>query len=91
MASLKELRNRIASVESTKTITAAMKMIAAARLRQAEEAAIAARPYAREMAKVLGSRAAGSGEAAGGPELLFGNGQDNALVIPVPVQFMLTE
>lgn len=83
MASLKELRNRIASVESTKTITSAMKMIAAARLRQAEEAAIAARPYAQQMAKVLGSLAAGLGDQDSGPELLVGNGQDQTHLIVV--------
>lgn len=81
MASLKELRSRIASVESTKTITAAMKMIAAARLRQAEEAAVAARPYAEQMEAVLASLA--SGVADDGPELLIGNGKDKVHLLIV--------
>ena len=50
MASLKDLRNRIASVKSTQKITKAMQMVAAAKLRRAEEAAAAARPYADRMA-----------------------------------------
>ncbi|HET99533.1 MAG TPA: F0F1 ATP synthase subunit gamma, partial [Aurantimonas coralicida] len=53
MASLKDLRNRIASVKSTQKITKAMQMVAAAKLRRAEEAAQAARPYADRMAAVL--------------------------------------
>ena len=53
MASLKDLKNRIASVKSTQKITKAMQMVAAAKLRRAQEAAIAARPYAERMTKVL--------------------------------------
>ena len=62
MASLKELRNRIASVKATQKITKAMQMVAAAKLRRAQEAAIAARPYAQRMDRVLanlGGRSAG--------------------------------
>eukprot|EP01036_Dinobryon_divergens_P015469 gene15469-20954_t len=53
MASLKDLKNRIASVKSTQKITKAMQMVAAAKLRRAQEAAIAARPYAERMTNVL--------------------------------------
>ena len=53
MASLKEQRLRIASVKSTQKITSAMKMVAAAKLRRAQEAAIAGRPYAAKMAAML--------------------------------------
>ena len=53
MASLKELRNRIASVKATQKITKAMQMVAAAKLRRAQEAAEAARPYSERMAAVL--------------------------------------
>ena len=53
MASLKDLKNRIDSVKSTQKITKAMQMVAAAKLRRAQEAAEAARPYAERMGKVL--------------------------------------
>ena len=74
MASLKDLRSRIASVKSTQRITSAMKMVAAAKLRRAQEMAIAARPYAERMERMLGSLAAGT--PGGGPALLAGNGRD---------------
>jgi F-type H+-transporting ATPase subunit gamma len=62
MASLKDLRNRIASVKATQKITKAMQMVAAAKLRRAQEAAEAARPYAERMERVLAnSRAASPG------------------------------
>ena len=57
MPSLKDLRNRIRSVRSTQKITSAMKMVAASRLRRAQEQAEAARPYAQRMERVLGSLA----------------------------------
>ena len=57
MASLKDLRNRIRSVRSTQKITSAMKMVAASRLRRAQEQAEAARPYAQRMEQVLSSLA----------------------------------
>ena len=57
MASLKDLKNRIASVKATQKITKAMKMVAAAKLRRAQSAAEAARPYSAKMAKVLGGLA----------------------------------
>ena len=81
MASLKEMRNRIASVKATQKITKAMQMVAAAKLRRAQEAAEQARPYAQRMASVIANLAAGvNGDAA--PRLLAGTGRDqNHLVI----------
>ncbi|MBO6826996.1 MAG: F0F1 ATP synthase subunit gamma [Sneathiella sp.] len=75
MANLKELKNRITSVTSTQKITKAMKMVAAAKLRHAEEAANAARPYAERMEGMMVSLAAGL-EGREGPRLLQGNGSD---------------
>ncbi|MGH6832225.1 MAG: F0F1 ATP synthase subunit gamma, partial [Methyloceanibacter sp.] len=59
MPSLKELRNRIASVKATQKITKAMQMVAASKLRRAQVAAEAARPYAERMERVLGNIASG--------------------------------
>jgi F-type H+-transporting ATPase subunit gamma len=76
MPSLKDLRNRIASVKATQKITKAMQMVAAAKLRRAQEAATAARPYAQRMDRVLanlGARAAGQ---TGASPLLAGTGKD---------------
>jgi F-type H+-transporting ATPase subunit gamma len=82
VASLKDLRNRIASVKSTQKITKAMQMVAAAKLRQAQTAAENARPYATRMAAVIANLAAGvSGEGA--PELLVGTGSDRAHLVVV--------
>ena len=75
MASLKELRNRIASVKSTQRITSAMKMVAAAKLRRAQEQVIAARPYAERMEGILQSVAVAG--AAGGSQLFSGTGSDD--------------
>ena len=58
MANLKDLRNRIASVKATQKITKAMQMVAAAKLRKAQEAAEAARPYASRMGSVLANLSA---------------------------------
>lgn len=75
MASLKDLRNRIGSVKATQKITKAMQMVAAAKLRRAQEAAESARPYARRLSAVIANLAAGvSGEGA--PRLLAGTGSD---------------
>jgi F-type H+-transporting ATPase subunit gamma len=80
MPSLKDLRVRITSVQSTKKITSAMKMVAASKLRRAQEAAEAARPYAERMEKMLSNLAAGT--SAGGPPMLSGTGkQDTHLVV----------
>ncbi len=76
MANLKDLRNRIASVKSTRKITSAMKMVAAAKLRRAQEQAVAARPYAERMERMLGSVAASVAGTRGAPPLLVGTGSD---------------
>ena len=76
MASLKDLRNRIASVKSTQKITSAMKMVAAAKLRRAQEQAEAARPYAERMDRMLGSLAASLQGRAGVSPMLAGTGND---------------
>ena len=82
MPSLKDLRNRIASVKATQKITKAMQMVAAAKLRRAQTAAEAARPYAERMGKVLANLAGGiSGSAA--PALLAGNGRDQTHLLVV--------
>src|SRR5438132_4369422 len=77
MPTLKELRVRIRSVTSTQKITAAMKMVAASRLRRAQEQAEAARPYAQRMERVLASLAAGMAGQPGAPPLLAGSGKDD--------------
>ena len=69
MASLKDLRNRIASVKATQKITKAMQMVAAAKLRRAQAAAEAARPYAERMNRVLGNIAASIDRVAGIAEI----------------------
>jgi F-type H+-transporting ATPase subunit gamma len=82
MASVKEMRTRIASVKSTQKITKAMQMVAAAKLRRAQAAAESARPYARSMANVIANLAAGvSGPSA--PLLLAGTGQDRRHLVIV--------
>ncbi|MBI1260445.1 MAG: F0F1 ATP synthase subunit gamma [Rhizobiales bacterium] len=83
MASLKELRNRIASVRATQKITKAMQMVAAAKLRRAQDAAEAARPYAERMSGVLANLAAGMKGAEGAPELLVGTGKNDVHLIVV--------
>jgi F-type H+-transporting ATPase subunit gamma len=81
LASLKELRNRIASVKATQKITKAMQMVAAAKLRLAQDQAQNARPYAQRMAAVIANLAAGV-SGAGAPRLLVGTGGDqNHLVV----------
>jgi F-type H+-transporting ATPase subunit gamma len=83
MPSLKDLRVRIDSVKSTRKITSAMKMVAGAKLRRAQEQAEAARPYAERMERMLGSLAAGVAANAGGPALLAGTGKDEVHLIVV--------
>ena len=83
MASLKELRNRIASVQATQKITRAMQMVAASKLRRAQEAAEAARPYADRMGAVLSNLAAGITDAESAPKLLAGTGADNTHLLIV--------
>ncbi|OAI43933.1 F0F1 ATP synthase subunit gamma [Rhizomicrobium sp. SCGC AG-212-E05] len=82
MASVKEMRTRIGSVKSTQKITKALQMVAAAKLRRAQLAAEAARPYARGMANVIANLAAGvSGPSA--PLLLAGTGSDKRHLVIV--------
>jgi F-type H+-transporting ATPase subunit gamma len=81
MPSLKDLRNRIASVKATQKITKAMQMVAAAKLRRAQLAAEAARPYAERMDAVLANLA--SGVSGDGPALLTGNGKSEVHLLVV--------
>ncbi|WP_425989365.1 F0F1 ATP synthase subunit gamma [Brevundimonas sp. TWP2-3-2] len=82
MASLKEMRNRIGSVKSTQKITKALNMVAAAKLKRAQDQAVAARPYALKMAAVIANLAAGvSGDGA--PKLLAGTGSDKKHLVVV--------
>jgi F-type H+-transporting ATPase subunit gamma len=83
MPSLKDLRVRINSVKSTQKITSAMKMVAAAKLRRAQEQAEAARPYAERMERVLGSLAASLVGQEGAPALLAGTGKDAVHLVVV--------
>ncbi len=82
MASLKDLRTRIASVKATQKITKAMQMVAAAKLRLAQEAAQNARPYATRMAAVIANLAAGV-SGAGAPRLMVGTGSEQTHLIIV--------
>src|SRR5882757_5634413 len=81
MPSLKDLRNRIRSVRSTQKITSAMKMVAASRLRRAQEQAEAARPYAERMERVLASLASRMAALPGAPHLLGGTGKDQTQLV----------
>ena len=83
MPNLKDLRVRIASVKSTQKITSAMKMVAAAKLRRAQEQAEAARPYAERMERMLNSLATASAGKEGAPALLAGNGRDQVHLLIV--------
>jgi F-type H+-transporting ATPase subunit gamma len=83
MPSLKDLRVRIASVKSTQKITSAMKMVAAAKLRRAQEQAEASRPYAERMERMLGSLAVSVAGQDGAPPLLKGSGKDEVHLIVV--------
>jgi F-type H+-transporting ATPase subunit gamma len=83
MPSLKDLRNRIASVKATQKITKAMQMVATARLRRAQQAAEAARPYAQRMEKVLANLAGSISPGAPAPALLGGTGRDDVHLLVV--------
>ncbi|WP_260599652.1 F0F1 ATP synthase subunit gamma [Sphingomonas endolithica] len=83
MASLKALKVRIGSVKSTQKITKAMKMVAAAKLRRAQEAAVAGRPYAERLDAVMASLASKVGVSEGSPKLLAGTGSDQVHLIIV--------
>ena len=83
MPSLKDLKNKIASVKNTRKITKAMQMVSAAKLRRAQEAAEAARPYAERMNAVMGGLAASVGQSASAPRLLAGTGSDQVHLLVV--------
>ncbi len=83
MLSLKDLRNRIASVKATQKITKAMQMVAAAKLRRAQEAAEAARPYAERMSAVLANIASAAADQPGAPALIAGTGRDDVHLLLV--------
>src|SRR5256884_7179292 len=83
MPSLKDLRNRIASTKATQKITKAMQMVAASKLRRAQAAALAARPYAARMDKVLSNIAAAVTDLDAAPKLLGGTGQDQVHLLVV--------
>ena len=83
MPSLKDLRNRIASVKATRKITKAMQMVAAAKLRRAQEAAVSARPYSERMSVMMGNLASAISGQDGAPKLLAGTGQDKVHLLVV--------
>lgn len=83
MPSLKDLKNRIASVKATQKITKAMKMVAAAKLRRAQEAAEAARPYSQRMGAVLANIAAAAAGDSDAPRLMAGTGKDDVHLLVV--------
>ena len=83
MPSLKDLRNRISSVKATRKITKAMQMVAAAKLRRAQEAAMAARPYAEHMDSILANLNSRLGSREGASPLLVGTGKDEMHLLVV--------
>lgn len=83
MASLKDMRNRIASVKATRKITKAMQMVAAAKLRRAQEAAQAARPYAERMDRMMASIGSRITSRDGVSPLLVGTGKDDVHLLVV--------
>ena len=82
MASLKDLKTRINSVKSTQKITAAMKMVAAAKLRRAQDAAESGRPYSTRMRQIIGNLVS-KADASSAPQLLIGNGKDQTHLLVV--------
>src|SRR6185295_1077944 len=82
MPSLKAFRNRISSVKATRKITRAMQMVAASKLKRAQDAAMAARPYAEKMQGVIASLAGGA-TSIGAPKLLAGTGADRVHLLIV--------
>ncbi|CAM4178267.1 F0F1 ATP synthase subunit gamma [Palleronia rufa] len=83
MANLKDLKNRISSVKSTRKITKAMQMVAAAKLRRAQEAAENARPYAEQFAAVMSQLAKSVGDSDSAPRLLRGTGREQTYLLVV--------
>ena len=82
MANLKDLKTRINSVKSTQKITAAMKMVAAAKLRRAQDAAESGRPYSARMRQVIGNLAS-KADPSSAPQLLVGNGKDHTHLLVI--------
>jgi F-type H+-transporting ATPase subunit gamma len=83
MANLRDLKTRIESVKSTRKITKAMQMVAAAKLRRAQDSAEAARPYGERMAAVMGNLAGASAGSETAPKLLAGTGSDQVHLLIV--------
>jgi len=83
MPNLSDLKNRIASVKSTRKITKAMQMVASAKLRRAQDAAQAGRPYAERFNAVMAGLTASVGASEGGPKLLTGTGSDQTQLLVV--------
>ena len=83
MPSLKDLKNRIESVKNTRKITKAMQMVAAAKLRRAQDSAEASRPYTERFNSVLGALASANSAGSDGPELLVGTGKDQTHLLVV--------
>jgi F-type H+-transporting ATPase subunit gamma len=83
MPNLKDLKNRIASVKSTRKITKAMQMVAAAKLRRAQDAAEMARPYTERFNAVMGALASSVGDSDSAPKLLSGTGKDDVHLLVV--------
>ncbi len=83
MPSLKDLKNRIDTVKSTRKITKAMQMVAAAKLRRAQEAAEMSRPYAERFNAVMAGLASSVGDSEGAPKLLSGTGKDDVHLLVV--------
>jgi F-type H+-transporting ATPase subunit gamma len=83
MPSLKDLRTRIGSVKQTQKITSAMKLVAASKLKRAQEQAEAARPFAQRMAQMLANLAASVADLQGAPPLLAGSGRDAVHLVVV--------
>jgi F-type H+-transporting ATPase subunit gamma len=83
MPSLKELRNRIGSVKQTQKITSAMKLVAASKLRRAQEQAEASRPFAERMSDMLANLGASVADVEGAPPLLAGTGKDEVHLVVV--------
>src|ERR687892_2343979 len=83
MASLKDLRVRIGSVKQTQKITSAMKLVAASKLRRAQEQAEASRPFAERMSDMLANLGASVADVEGAPPLLAGTGKDEVHLLVV--------
>ena len=83
MASLKELKSRISSVKNTQKITKAKQMVAAAKLRKAQEAAEASRPYSNRIGSIIINLASSMQGSEGAPELLVGNGRDDTVLLVI--------